>query len=504
MLVALVVAEPEQFREGNGRGQPYLRIYFIVKSERGNDAAHDGRRPPDDLGRAAHVGFARASPDFAEATQTFLRVGLLSFGGPAGQIATMHRILVDEKRWLDERSFLSALNFCMLLPGPEAMQLATYAGWRLHGVMGGLMAGLLFVLPGALVIFALAAFYLIYGTTWLVTTVFLGIKAAVLVIVLQALLRITQRALKLRLDWMLAVASFVAIYAFALPFPVIVITAIIVGFAFEAMTSGGDGQSSGSPSVVTVQGSGSIRSAARVPPAARTVTTIAVWLAVWIVPLSIMGLVLGGDHVLSQLAWFFSKLAVVTFGGAYAVLAYMAQVVVETFGWLTPGEMLDALGLAETTPGPLILVTQFVSALAAARADGGVSLAMGFAGGVVALWATFAPCFLWIFAGAPYIERFAEIPRLQAALRAVTAAVVGVILNLTVWFALHVLFAEVGRIEMGPINLALPRLSSVNSAAALLALVAGVILLIAKRGIATTLAICGALALGFSVLGLAA
>jgi chromate transporter len=392
----------------------------------------------------------------------------------------MHRIVIDERRWLDEPRYLSALNFCMLLPGPEAMQLATYVGWRLHGVWGGLAAGLLFLLPGALVMLALSMAYAVFGKLPLAEALFVGIKAAVLAIVVEALLRVARRALKERADWAIAALAFAAIYAFAIPFPVIVLAAALIGF-FRARQSGPHSDA---------------------PPPARvalvdTLKTVALWLGIWILPLLAVALAFGRGHVLTELAWFYSKLAVVTFGGAYAALAYMAQAVVESYGWLTPGEMLDALGLAETTPGPLILVTQFVGTLAAWRHGGGPPVLMGTLGALVTLWATFAPCFLWIFAGAPYIERLNAEPRLKSALATVTAAVVGVILNLTVWFALHVLFANVATLDAGPFRPAVPELSSINLVAVALSAVAFTLLFALHRGILTTLAVCGALALGW-------
>lgn len=437
-----------------------------------------------------HDPAAPPVPEFHQATYVFAKIGLLSFGGPAGQIALMHRVLVDEKRWLDERTFLSALNFCMLLPGPEAMQLATYAGWRMHGVRGGLMAGLLFVLPGAAVIFALASLYMIYGATPLALALFTGVKAAVLAIVVEALLRVARRALKSGLDWWIAGAAFVGIFMLALPFPLIIALAGLVGYLAEPGT------------LPAGAGAAHDRSSALWPRWQATLATAALWLAIWVVPLGGMAIALGADHVLTELAWFFSKLAVVTFGGAYAVLAYMAQEVVERLGWLDPGEMLDALGLAETTPGPLILVNEFVGSLAAGRADGGVSLMMALAGAVVTLWATFAPCFLWIFVGAPYIAHISGMPRLQAALRGITAAVVGVILNLTVWFALHVLFHKVETSDMGPLRLTVPDLSTLDVAAAGLAILAALLLLFAHRGIMMTLGVCGGLALLLGQFGL--
>ena len=422
-------------------------------------------------------------PSFSEAFWVWLKIGLLSFGGPAGQIAMMHRVLVDEKKWIDDSRYLTGLNFCMLLPGPEAMQLATYVGWRLHGLKGGLTAGLLFVLPGAAVMLVLSLLYAAFGQVPLSAALFTGVKAAVLAIVVEALLRIARRALKGQTDWLLAGLAFFAIFFARVPFPVIVLAAGLFGYWRTRSVTAGAVQVTASAPV----------------PLSQTLTTIAIWLAVWMAPLALVALVFGPGHVLSQLAWFFSKLAVVTFGGAYAVLAYMAQDVVQGYHWLESGEMLDALGLAETTPGPLILVTQFVGTLAAWRHGGGSPLMMGLLGALVTLWATFAPCFLWIFAGAPYIERLQTQPRLKGALAAITAAVVGVILNLTVWFALHTIFGKVNDISVGPLSFHLPELASVNWVAAALSALAFILLFALHRGIITTLAICGALAVAWHV-----
>ncbi|MFA5948687.1 MAG: chromate efflux transporter [Hyphomicrobium sp.] len=426
-------------------------------------------------------------PSFAEAFRTYSRIGALSFGGPAGQIALMHRILVDEKRWIDEPRFLSALNFCMLLPGPEAMQLATYTGWRLHGVKGGLAAGLLFVLPGALVMLGLALFYAHLGNVPQIEAIFLGVKAAVMAIVVEALLRVARRALKGGFDWLIAAAAFLGIYMLGVPFPVIVMAAAVIGFMRSRGSGAGEAQATG----------------AQVARVAHrdTVVTILIWLAVWVLPLLGVALLFGSGHVLTELALFYSKLAVVTFGGAYAVLAYMAQQVVEGYGWLSPGEMLDALGLAETTPGPLILVTEFVSFLAAFRHGCEPQILMGILGAVVALWATFAPCFLWIFAGAPYIEQLNREPRLKAALAAVTAAVVGVILNLTLWFAVHVLFAKVGLFTAGPIGAAVPEIGSIRVDALALSVLAFLLLFGLHRGVLTTLVVCAVASLGYHMAG---
>ncbi|AHB48434.1 chromate transporter [Hyphomicrobium nitrativorans NL23] len=424
-----------------------------------------------------------ARPSMGEMIRVFHRIGWLSFGGPAGQIALMHRELVETRRWLDEKSYLSALNFCMLLPGPEAMQLATYAGWRLHGVAGGLAAGLLFVLPGALLILVLGFGYAAFGQAPSVEALFLGIKAAVLAIVLQALARVARRSLVGPLDWFLAGAAFAGLFLFAVPFPIIVAAAFLIGFVTADRT---EAVALGAPPPTV--------------PLSQTLRTVAVWLAIWILPLVGVALAFGPTHVLTTLAWLYSKLAVVTFGGAYAVLTFMSQQIVEGYGWLSAGEMLDALGLAETTPGPLILVGEFVGLLAAWRHGGGPPMLMGFLGAAVALWATFVPCFLWIFAGAPYIERITHEPRLAGGLRAVTAAVVGVIFNLALWFAIHVLFSRVERVEAGLLSVGVPDLTSLNAVPAVLCVLAAVLLIGRRRGLVETLAVCALLSLGWSLI----
>ena len=420
---------------------------------------------------------AAARADFGTALAVWARIGLLSFGGPAAQIALMHRVLVDERRWLDERTFLSALSFCMLLPGPEAMQLATYSGWRLHGVRGGLAAGLLFVAPGALLVLTLSILYGAYGQTPPAAALFTGVKAAVLAIVLEALVRLGGRALKGGIDWLVAAAAFIALFFLALPFPLVVVAAAVAGYLRAPPLDAAP--PAPAPTV----------------PFSQTLRTILVWLAVWVVPLAAVVAVFGSDHVLAQIAWFFSKLAVVTFGGAYAVLAYMAQEVVAGYRWLTPGEMLDGLGLAETTNGPLILVTEFVGYTAAHRFGGGNPVVMGLLGAVVTLWATFAPCFLWIFAGAPYIERLTHAPRLSSALRTVTAAIVGVIGNLSAWFALHVLFGDVAERTFGPLRLLVPDPGSIDWAALALSALALLLVFVVRAGIAVTLGACAGAAL---------
>lgn len=398
------------------------------------------------------------------------RIGVLSFGGPAAQIALMHRIVVEERKWLTEQQFLNALNFCMLLPGPEAMQLATYAGWRTHGLVGGLIAGGLFVLPGALVMLILAAAYATFGELSLVQSAFLGIKAAVLVIVIEALIKVSKRALLTPLHYFLAATAFAAIFFLAVPYPIIVIAAALFG-SFLGM--GGHH----APEVATSQ------------PVKRslstTLRTIAVWASLWWAPVALLW-VFGAEPILTDIAVFFSKLAVVTFGGAYAVLAYMAQDVVDANGWLTAAEMVDGLGLAETTPGPLILVTQFVGFLAAEKANG---LWVGFAGAAITLWVTFIPCFLWIFAGAPYIDQISAQPRLRGALSAITAAVVGVILNLSIWFALNVLFAGLETIAAGPFTILIPQLASLDWKALILLVLSGVLLLRMRWNMVVVLAL---------------
>ena len=432
-----------------------------------------------------------SSPTFREALTVWGRIGLLSFGGPAAQIAVMHRILVDEKGWLEERRFLPALNFCMLLPGPEAMQLATYAGWRLHGVAGGLAAGLLFVVPGAIVMLVLTVLYMLYGALPLAVAVFTGIKAAVLAIVIQALMRVARRALCGGVDWAIATAAFVAIFFLGVPFPIIIALAALAGYLLRR-----DAVVAQSAHVPPRDVAASAIDAAgwRADDTHSTIRTALVWLTVWLAPIAALAIVLGTGHILVEIGLFFSKLAVVSFGGAYAVLSYMAQEVVQRYGWLNPGEMLDALGLAETTPGPLILVTEFVGGLAAGRASGELSVTGAIAGALVTLWATFAPCFLWIFAGAPFVERINAEPRLRSALRGVTAAVVGVIANLTVWFTLHVLFREVVTRDVGFLRLTLPDVTTLDPVATILSALAALMIFGAGAGVFTTLAISGGLA----------
>jgi len=409
--------------------------------------------------------------------RVFGRIGCLSFGGPAGQIALMHRELVEQRPWLTEQEYLRALNFCMLLPGPEAMQLATYAGWRLHGVRGGLMAGLLFVLPGAAVVLIISVLYSLFGRLPLVEAVFFGIKAAVLAIVLEALIKVSRRALKIPWHWMIALAAFLALFVFNIPFPAVI---AVAGFTGYLLTKGNE--------------TGAALQQVTPVPVFQTVRTILTWLIIWFAPVAVIALITYPDHLLVSVGLFFSKLAVVTFGGAYAVLAYMGQQAVENHGWLSAPQMVDGLGLAETTPGPLILVTEFVGYMAGFHASGLQGSVMGgLAAALMALWVTFAPCFLWIFAGAPYIERLANMPRLSGALSAITAGVVGVIANLALWFGLHVLFGDLTRIEAGPVTMTWPVWSSISLAAVGLFVLSAVMLLKLHAGLAKTLAVCAVL-----------
>ena len=414
---------------------------------------------------------------FGEAVRVWTRIALLSFGGPAGQIAVMHRILVEEKRWIGEARFLHALNYCMLLPGPEAQQLATYIGWLMHRTKGGLVAGALFVLPGFLSIMALSWIYFLYGNVGPVAALFFGLKAAVLAIVLDAVRRIGARAIRNRSMAAIATAAFVAIFAFDVPFPVIVLAAALIGFvggrlgfaSFQGSGGHGSAGDTAVPDADTVLGE-------HVPQHARpnlrwSLRVSAAFLLLWLAPSAALLAFAGPDSVFTDVSLFFSQMAVVTFGGAYAVLAYVAQQAVGGYGWLRPGEMLDGLGMAETTPGPLIMVVQFVGFMGAARlAGGGMNpLLAGTLGAILATWVTFVPCFLWIFLGAPFVERLRGNAALGAALTAITAAVVGVILNLAIWFALHTLFGELRLFSLAGARIDVPVLASVDWTALALA-----------------------------------
>jgi chromate transporter len=382
-------------------------------------------------------------PTFGDALKIWFKIGCVNFGGPAAQIALMHRVVVDEKKWVDEARFLHALNFCMLLPGPEAQKLATYLGWLLHGARGGLAAGILFVLPGALVMLALSLLYAFGRGVPLIEGALFGIKAAVLVIVIEALVRIGKRALKTSLLLSLAGAAFIGIFFLELPFPLIVAVAAFVGYLVSRRAPEHLGVAAAMENVpLPAKGRWRHFGIASV-----------VGVLVWWAPVALAALILGPQHVLVSVGLFFSKLAVVSFGGAYALLAYMAQQAVETYGWMTAPEMVDGLGLAETTPGPLILVTQFVGFLATFRDAAPFSpILAGILGAAMTSWVTFVPSMLWIFAFAPFVERLRANRRLSGALAAITAAVVGVILNLSVWFALHVLFGNITERHTGPVR----------------------------------------------------
>jgi chromate transporter len=433
-----------------------------------------------------------------EAFRVWLRVAMLSFGGPAGQIAVMHRILVEEKRWISESRFLHALNYCMLLPGPEAQQLATYIGWLMHRTLGGIMAGVLFVIPGIIAIMALSYVYAGYGNVPVIVALFFGLKAAVLAIVLEAVFRIGERSLKNNAMRALAAAAFVGIFFFSVPFPIIIFGAALIGFlgAWTGTTAflvkGGHGNGKKNGGVVDSLLGDELPEHAR-PTVARALRVSSVWLALWLIPVIALLVALGTGNVFSEIAVFFSKMAMVTFGGAYAVLAYVAQQAVESYGWLKPGEMLDGLGMAETTPGPLIMVLQFVGFMAAFRDAGALPpMLAGTLGGLLATWVTFTPCFLWIFLGAPFIEVLRDNKNLNGALSAITAAVVGVVLNLAIWFALHTVFRNVTPVRAYGLSFDMPVLGSVDLWALALSVAAIIAIFRFKVGMITTLLACSA------------
>lgn len=433
-----------------------------------------------------------AGPDMTEALAVWTRVAALSFGGPAGQIAVMHRIVVEEKRWIDERRFLHALNFCMLLPGPEAHQLAIYLGWMLNGVRGGLAAGVLFVLPGFLAIMALSAIYVAWGQAGPAAGLFFGLKAAVLAIVIQAVARIGRRALDAPALRALAATAFLAIFAFGVPFPAIILAAALAGWfgANRGLNAFARHQITDTARCDTQQHGDTWRAALAMA-------------ALWLAPVAVLLLWLGSEDTFAQLAKFFSQMAVVTFGGAYAVLAYVAQQAVETHAWLAPGEMLDGLGLAETTPGPLIIVVQFVGFLAAFRNPGGLDpWVAAVIGATLVSWVTFVPSFLWIFLAAPHVERARNNPALAGALRAITAAVVGVILNLAIWFALHFVFTEVGAVRFLGLRLDMPVPASLDPAALVLSALALIAVLVFGVRMVPLLIAAAGLGLGWSWLSM--
>jgi chromate transporter len=429
---------------------------------------------------------------FGEAFRVWLRVALLSFGGPAGQIAVMHRILVEEKNWISESRFLHALNYCMLLPGPEAQQLATYIGWLLHRTAGGIMAGGLFILPGVIAIMALSYVYAAFGHVGVIEALFFGLKAAVLAIVIQAVVRVGKRALRNNIMMGLAAVAFIAIFFFNVPFPIIIIGAGLIGYLgarsgrpeFAAVPHGGGKNSAVVDSMLGEELPDHVR-----PNIPRALKVGATWLLLWLIPVGALLIAFGQADVFSQIALFFSKMAMVTFGGAYAVLAYVAQQAVEHYHWVQPREMLDGLGMAETTPGPLIMVLQFVGFMAAYRDPGTLSpMLAGTLGGLLATWVTFTPCFLWIFVGGPFIETLRGNKGLAGALTAITAAVVGVILNLSIWFALHTVFRNTSPARSFGLSFDMPVLSSVDIPALVLALAAATAVFRFNLGMLTVLA----------------
>ncbi|MEP7244318.1 MAG: chromate efflux transporter [Gammaproteobacteria bacterium] len=448
-----------------------------------------------------------ASPvPFPEALRTWTRIGLLSFGGPAGQIAVMHRTLVEEKRWISEERFLHALNYCMLLPGPEAQQLATYIGWLLHGARGGLVAGTLFVLPGFLAIMAFSVVYATWGQHPIVAGIFLGLKAAVIAIVIQALLRIGRRALRSTVARWVAALAFIGLALLRVSFPLVVVIAGLFGFLWtrfgrREFTAAGNSHASGAalapPALVPESALNQVA-----PSAKRALKLLALWLPLWLAPVAALALIVGPTHVYTQVGLFFSKMAVVTFGGAYAVLTYVAQQAADHFGWVTPTQMLDGLGLAESTPGPLIMVVQFVGFLAAYQAAGiPHPLLAGLFAACLTVWVTFVPCFLWIFLGAPYVESLRKYEPLSGALAAITAAVVGVIANLALWFALHALFAHVTPHALTRwLHVDVPELSSVHWVLVLLTALALTMTFALKWSLPRNLVVCGALGVGFTLL----
>jgi chromate transporter len=448
--------------------------------------------PPDDTVPAHGVSLA-------EATHVWLRIALLSFGGPAGQIAVMHRIVVQERRWISEARFLHALNYCHLLPGPEAQQLAIYIGWLMHRTLGGLIAGVLFVVPGVIALMALSWIYVIWGDVSIVAGLLFGLKAAVLAVVIEAVLRVGRRALKSQLAVAVAAAAFVALFFFALPFPLVVVAAGLVGFVADKMGYAVGGAAAHGKHDDDLLGE-HLPDHTR-PSFARAIAVVATWLPLWLGPTALLFLLLGPDAIFTKLSVFFSEVAVVSFGGAYAVLAYVAQEAVGTHHWVTAGEMLTGLGMAETTPGPLIMVVQYVGFLAGYRAPGAMPpLLAGSLAGLLVTWVTFTPCFLWVFLGAPYVEALRGVRALGATLSAVTAAVVGVILNLAVWFGVHVVFRETVPWHGYGLSLSLPVLPTIDMLATIIAIAAALALFRFKIGVIQTLLACSLAGVGLRLI----
>ena len=445
---------------------------------------------------SVHDHHETAIVPFWEAFRVWLKIGFINFGGPAGQIALMHRLLVDERRWISETRFLHALNYCMLLPGPEAQQLAVYLGWLMHRTWGGLVAGLLFILPGFLLMVGIAVLYVSFGQLHWMQGLLFGMQAATLAIVVEAVMRIGKKALKNRWLYALAAAAFIAIFAFAVPFPVIILVAGLIGLAGAKFMPTLFLPAGKKPSDLNDESMPEQQAEPAGTSGAWLLGVLVVGLLLWFTPVLLLWLALGPGNVFTQESVFFSKMAVVTFGGAYAVLAYMAQQAVQQYHWLAPGEMVQGLALAETTPGPLILVLTWVGFLGAYRAPGGLDpLLAGVLGATLSTWVTFVPCFLWIFLGAPYIERLRGNRWLSAALTGITAAVVGVILNLSMWFSLHVLFSDVGQWQGWGLSLPVPHWASLDIAALVLGAGAMLAMLRFHAGLIRTLLVCALLGL---------
>lgn len=447
---------------------------------------------------------ANSQIPYRDALRVWLRVAALSFGGPTAQIAVMHKLIVEEKQWVDEARFLHALNYCMLLPGPEAQQLATYLGWLLHKTRGGLTAGILFVLPGALSVWLLSVLYAGFQHVTLVQGLFFGLKAAVIALVVEAVLRIARRVLKNEVMIGIAVLSFVAIFFLNLPFPALIVTAGLIGFVGGKLGWRKFSLASVAQPKPTAAPLASISLPSHVEQRPRLILTLrifAVGVLLWVMPVLLI-VALTGNPVLGEIGWFFGKAAVLTFGGAYSILAYVAQQVVEVFGWLRPSEMLDGLGMAETTPGPLIMVVQFVGFMAAYHQPGALPpMLAATLGAAVTTWVTFVPSFMWVFMGAPYVEQLRGVKALSTALSAITAAVVGVVLNLALWFALHTWFGVVNEVTWGAVHLASPVWASLNGAALFISAIAFVLIFGLRRGMLLTLAICAVLGVVLGMTG---
>jgi chromate transporter len=465
----------------------------------------DPTRTPAATPPAATPPAATAYPSFGEAVRAWFLISLQTFGGPAGQIAVMQRTLVDEKRWIGQRRFLHALNYCTLLPGPEAQQLATYVGWLLHGTRGGLVAGGLFVLPGVVALLVLSAVYVAYGTTTAVTALFTGLAAAVLAIVVQAVVRVARKALDSRALVLLAVLAFAALALFAVPFPVVVALAGVAGWAL------GRWRPSALPRKTAAEGADAGPAPVvsddvlhhEAPTTRRTLRVLLVGLVVWGLPVAVVALLTGAGSTLTEQGVFFSGAAVVTFGGAYAVLAYVAQQAVAVYGWLSPGEMVRGLALAETTPGPLVMVVLFVAFLGAHRDPGSLDpWAAAVVAALLVTWVTFVPSFLFVLLGAPYMERLRGNRSLSAALTGITAAVVGVIANLGVYFAVHTLFSGTVDVDRGPLSLELPDPATLRLVPLVIALVAAVLLFRVRWSVLRTLGVCAVLGLAAGLAGL--